>query len=92
MEVISHKLIPDVKIVIPDVYGDERGWFVVLEDNTLFSYKCDALYNKTSERGLMFDDPALGIEWPKIDMPIILSEKDRHHPTLLEVEALDFIG
>lgn len=61
--------------------------FVVLEDNTLFSYKCDALYNKTSERGLMFNDPALNIEWPKLDMPILLSEKDQHHPALAEVEA-----
>lgn len=180
MEVISHPLIPDVKTIIPQVFGDSRGWFVeqynaeryraagitadfvqdnesfsskgvvrglhwqaapwtqaklvrvirgavwdvavdirkgsptfgkhvseiltaenhkqffipkgfahgfvVLEDNTLFSYKCDALYNKMSERGLMFNDPALKIEWPKIDMPILLSEKDQQHPALFEVE------
>jgi len=60
--------------------------FVVLEDNTLFSYKCDNLYCKASERGLMFDDPALKIEWPKVDMPILLSEKDRKHPPLAEIE------
>lgn len=181
MEVISNPLIPDVKVIIPDVFGDARGWFVeqynaerykaagitvdfvqdnesfsskgvvrglhwqaapytqaklvrvirgavwdvavdirkgsptfgkyaseiltadnhkqffipkgfahgfvVLEDNTLFSYKCDALYNKASERGLMFNDPALKIEWPNLDMSILLSEKDQHHPGLAEVEA-----
>jgi len=60
--------------------------FVVLEDNTLFSYKCDNLYCKESERGLMFNDPALKIEWPKLDMPILLSAKDQRHPPLAEVE------
>jgi dTDP-4-dehydrorhamnose 3,5-epimerase len=61
--------------------------FVVLEDSTLFSYKCDNLYCKESERGLMFNDPALGIEWPEIDVAIKLSEKDRKHPSLADIEA-----
>jgi len=60
--------------------------FVVLEDDTLFSYKCDNLYCKESERGLMFNDPALGIEWPEIGVAITLSEKDRHHPPLADIE------
>ena len=60
--------------------------FVVLEDETLFSYKCDNLYCKESERGLMFDDPALGIKWPEIDVEIKLSDKDRKHPPLAEIE------
>ena len=60
--------------------------FVVIEDNTLFSYKCDNLYCKEAERGLMFNDPALKIEWPKLDMPILLSEKDQKHPPLAEIE------
>ena len=60
--------------------------FVVLEDDTLFSYKCDNLYCRESERGLMFNDPALGIEWPEIGVAITLSEKDRHHPPLADIE------
>ena len=60
--------------------------FVVLEDETLFSYKCDNLYCKESERGLMFNDPALGIEWPEIGVEIKLSDKDRKHPPLAEIE------
>ena len=60
--------------------------FVVLEDGTLFSYKCDNLYCPASERGLRFDDPALGIEWPDIGMPVTLSDKDRRHPPLAEIE------
>ena len=60
--------------------------FVVLEDETLFSYKCDNLYCKESERGLMFDDPALKIQWPEIDVEIKLSDKDQKHPPLADIE------
>ena len=38
--------------------------FIVLEDDTFFSYKCDNLYCPAADRGMRFDDPALGIEWP----------------------------
>ena len=180
MEVISNPLIPDVKIIRPDVHGDARGWFVeqynaerykaagltvdfvqdnesfssrgvvrglhwqaapytqakllrvirgavwdvavdirkgsptfgkavsceltaengrqfyiprgfahgfvVLEDNTLFSYKCDNLYCKESDRGLKFDDPALGIRWPWPGRDYLLSEKDTKHPMLSGIE------
>ena len=60
--------------------------FIVLEDNTLFSYKCDRLYCPAADRGLRFDDPALGIEWPDIGVPLTLSEKDRKHPLLDSIE------
>jgi len=60
--------------------------FIVLEDNTLFSYKCDNLYCPESDRGMLFSDPALAIEWPKIDVEIKLSEKDQRHPTLADIE------
>ena len=60
--------------------------FVVLEDETLFSYKCDNLYCKESERGLMFNDPALDIKWPELDVEIKLSDKDQKHPPLAEIE------
>ena len=60
--------------------------FIVLEDNTLFSYKCDNLYCPESDRGMLFSDPALAIEWPKIDVEIKLSDKDQRHPTLADIE------
>ena len=60
--------------------------FVVLEDNTVFSYKCDNLYCPAAERGMRFDDPALGIDWPDIGVPLTLSEKDRRHPLLAAIE------
>ena len=60
--------------------------FVVLEDDTLFSYKCDNLYCKESERGLRFDDPALGIAWPLAGCDYLLSEKDTRQPLLRDIE------
>ena len=60
--------------------------FIVLEDDTLFSYKCDRLYCPAADRGLKFDDPALGIVWPEIGAPVTLSEKDQRHPPLTGIE------
>lgn len=60
--------------------------FIVIEDGTLFSYKCDNFYDKASERGLRFDDPALGIEWPELGMELTLSDKDKLHPFLENIE------
>lgn len=37
--------------------------FSVLSETAIFSYKCDALYNPAAERGILFNDPALGIDW-----------------------------
>lgn len=53
--------------------------FVVLRDNTVFSYKCDNFYHRPSERGIRFDDPDLAIEWPDCGVPFSLSEKDLSH-------------
>lgn len=60
--------------------------FVVLEDDTVFSYKCDNVYDAASERGLRYDDPALGIVYPDPGRPFLLSEKDLSHPCLKEIE------
>lgn len=60
--------------------------FIVLEDNTLFSYKCDNLYCAAADRGMRFDDPALGIEWPDVGVPLTLSKKDQKHPLLAAVK------
>lgn len=59
--------------------------FIVMEDDTLFAYKCDNVYNKAAERGMRFDDPALGIVWPDVGVPLTLSEKDRKHPSLKDI-------
>ncbi|GAA4306250.1 dTDP-4-dehydrorhamnose 3,5-epimerase [Nibribacter koreensis] len=59
--------------------------FVALEEGTVFQYKCSNYYNKESEGGLLWNDPALGIEWG-IENPLV-SEKDEILPTLAELES-----
>jgi len=51
--------------------------FATLEDNTIFSYKCDNYYAKGTEFGVMYNDKDLNIDWKLSEEEIILSEKDR---------------
>ncbi len=59
--------------------------FIVLEDDSVFAYKCDNLYCKSAERGMRFDDPAIGIEWPDVGAPLLLSDKDRALPLFRDI-------
>lgn len=58
----------------------------MLEDDTVFAYKCDNVYCREAERGMRFDDPDLGIEWPDVGVPLVLSAKDRQHPRFKDVK------
>ena len=60
--------------------------YIVLEDDTLFSYKCDRLYCKEADRGMLFSDPALGIAWPDLGVELKLSEKDSGNPLFKDIE------
>lgn len=55
--------------------------FVALENNTIFSYKCDNFYNKNSESGIVFNDKFLNIDWNFPDEELIISDKDKNLPT-----------
>ena len=59
--------------------------FIVLSETAIFSYKCDNFYNKDSEQGLRYDDPALGIDWKLPSSEFIVSEKDLVLPTLSNI-------
>jgi len=61
------------QLYIPE--GFAHG-FLVLEDHTIFSYKCTNFYHRESERSLKWNDPDLHIAWG-INAPV-LSEKDRN--------------
>lgn len=56
--------------------------FLVLEDNTIFSYKCDNFYNKAAEGGIIYYDPDIDIDWNTGDLDLILSDKDKELPSL----------
>ena len=49
--------------------------FYTLEDNTIFAYKCSALYHKESEEAILWKDADLHINWPLQGTPLV-SEKD----------------
>ncbi|NRD18534.1 dTDP-4-dehydrorhamnose 3,5-epimerase [Winogradskyella eckloniae] len=61
--------------------------FIVLEDNTIFSYKCDEFYNKASETGIIFNDKYLNINWFLPESDFILSEKDLILPNFKDAET-----
>lgn len=60
--------------------------FSVLEDS-IFAYKCSNYYNKESEGGILWNDPALKIDW-QTNEPIT-SEKDAVWPTLEEFKMIE---
>jgi dTDP-4-dehydrorhamnose 3,5-epimerase len=62
--------------------------FSVLSEETLFFYKCTALYSKKDERSILYKDPDLAIEW-NISSPIV-SEKDQKSILFKEIEK-DFV-
>lgn len=61
--------------------------FAVLSPTALFQYKCDDFYAPQSEGAVIWNDPALGIEWGIPAEDIILSEKDKRHPLLKDIES-----
>ena len=61
--------------------------FAVLSDTARFLYKVDNYYNPSSERTLLLDDPALGIDWPVGRVKMILSPKDAAGLPLSEIET-----
>lgn len=59
--------------------GFARG-FCVLSDYAELQYKCTGAYNGKAESGILWNDPAIGIDWPLADP--VLSDKDRRAQTL----------
>ena len=55
--------------------------FIVLSDFAEIVYKCDELYHPEDEGGILWNDPDIGVKWPTVG-EIILSEKDKKHPSL----------
>ena len=59
--------------------------FLVLSETAEFCYKVTDFYHPNDEGGLMYNDPALGVEWPIPEgMELLLSEKDTKHGSFEE--------
>jgi len=55
--------------------------FAVLSETAVFQYKCDEYYHPEAEGALAWDDATLAIDWRLPADAVLLSEKDRHHPS-----------
>lgn len=75
------------QILLPQ--GFAHG-FLVLENDTIFAYKVDNYYSKECDRGILWNDAQIGINWGDFyDLnKIILSQKDKTQPLLSEAKEL----
>ena len=62
--------------------------FVVLEDDTIFAYKVDNYYSPENDRGILFSDDTLGIEWQVPLNELNLSAKDKVQPKLADTNDI----
>lgn len=72
--------------------------FLVLSEEAEYCYKCDDFYYAEDESGVAWNDPDIGIDWPRVvgadsaapamadGSPLILSERDRKWPRLKDAE------
>ncbi len=84
---VAEELTEENKTMLFIAEGLAHG-FLVLRDDTIFSYKCSSFYNKASEGSLVWNDPALAINWG-IKHPI-MSAKDLAAPRLDQIFNNDY--
>lgn len=56
--------------------------FCTLEPNSVIGYRVTNYYSQQNDKGVAWDDPDIGVEWPSLANPETLSQKDRRQPTL----------
>lgn len=61
--------------------------FAVLSEEAIFQYKCDDFYHPEAEGAIAWNDPDIAIEWLIPANDVVLSEKDKHHPMLKDLES-----
>lgn len=81
-------------IILDDVNNQQlfvpRGFahgFITLSENSIFAYKCDNLYDNSSESGIIYNDATLSLDWYLPQKDFIISEKDLQLPTFREVTS-----
>ena len=73
LDAINHK-----QLFVPR--GFAHG-FITLSEKSIFAYKCDTLYNKESEGGIIYNDATLKLDWHLPEEQFIVSEKDLELPS-----------
>jgi len=66
--------------------------FCTLRPETIISYKVTDYYSPEHDRGLFWDDPAIGIDWPVKPEEAVLSEKDKKLPLLSDLPVSFVFG
>lgn len=61
--------------------------FCTLAPDTVIAYKVTEVYSPEHDRGLRWNDPALGIDWPVSEEKAVLSAKDKVQPLLADLDA-----
>lgn len=61
--------------------------FCTLEPNSVISYRVTGYYSPENDKGVAWNDPGIGIEWPDIADPATLSPKDRMQPLLADLPS-----
>lgn len=77
------------QVFVPAGFGHAT---LSLQPGTEFIYKVSAPYAPAHQRGIRFDDPGLGIAWGVPPERVLVSERDRHLPTLREQPDLPVYG
>jgi len=78
-----------LQLLIPK--GFAHG-FSVTTERAVVLYKCDELYDRSQERGLLYNDPALKIDWQIPRDKVILSDKDKVNPALSDFDSPFIFG
>lgn len=83
---ISSVLTPQAnnQLWIPVGFGHA---FCTLESNSVIGYRVTGYYSPEHDKGVAWDDPDIGIDWPEVADASTLSAKDRTQPSLAELPA-----
>jgi dTDP-4-dehydrorhamnose 3,5-epimerase len=85
---VGAELSEDNRLMLFSPIGFGHGFFV-LSEFAEFQYKCSDFYVPDEERGIRWDDPTIGIEWPLTGIDPILSERDLDWPHLEDARDHD---
>jgi dTDP-4-dehydrorhamnose 3,5-epimerase len=83
---VGYELSADNKFMLYIPEGFAHG-FLTLTDFAELLYKTNEEYSLENDRGLAFDDPDVGIKWPKVNVSLLLSEKDKKQPKLKDIDT-----
>ncbi|MBP2486867.1 dTDP-4-dehydrorhamnose 3,5-epimerase [Rhizobium leguminosarum] len=81
---LSQELSPENGMQLWVPAGFAHG-FATLEPNSVISYKVTAPYSPQHDRGIAWNDPAIGIRWPFYERDMVSSDKDKMLPRLADL-------